>query len=257
MRKIAIYGKGGIGKSTTTSNLSAALALKGYKVMQVGCDPKSDSTKNLMEGKRIPTVLEQLKAKGEALKLEDIVFEGFGGVLCVEAGGPTPGIGCAGRGIITAFEKLEEIGAYEICRPDIILYDVLGDVVCGGFAMPIRGGYARNVFIVTSGEMMALYAASNIASAVKNFGKRGYAQYSGVILNSRNIENEEALVKKALEEIGGEIVSVLPRSASVQEAEAEGKTVIEALPDSEMAGAYRKLAENILNLSAEVENNYE
>ena len=159
--------------------------------------------------------------------------------------------------IITAFEKLEEIGAYEICRPDIILYDVLGDVVCGGFAMPIRGGYARNVFIVTSGEMMALYAASNIASAVKNFGKRGYAQYSGVILNSRNIENEEALVKKALEEIGGEIVSVLPRSASVQEAEAEGKTVIEALPDSEMAGAYQKLAENILNLSAEVENNYE
>ena len=175
----------------------------------------------------------------------------------MEAGGPTPGIGCAGRGIITAFEKLEEIGAYEICRPDIILYDVLGDVVCGGFAMPILGGYARNVFIVTSGEMMALYAASNIASAVKNFGKRGYAQYSGVILNSRNIENEEALVKKALEEIGGEIVSVLPRSASVQEAEAEGKTVIEALPDSEMAGAYQKLAENILNLSAEVENNYE
>lgn len=86
-----IYGKGGIGKSTTTSNLSAALALKGYKVMQVGCDPKSDSTKNLMKGMRIPTVLEQLKEKGEALELKDIVFEGFGGVLCVEAGGPTPG----------------------------------------------------------------------------------------------------------------------------------------------------------------------
>ena len=139
MRKIAIYGKGGIGKSTTTSNLSAALALKGYKVMQVGCDPKSDSTKNLMEGKRIPTVLEQLKAKGEALKLEDIVFEGFGGVLCVEAGGPTPGIGCAGRGIISAFEKLAELEAFETYKPDIVIYDVLGDVVCGGFAMPIRG----------------------------------------------------------------------------------------------------------------------
>ena len=250
MRKIAVYGKGGIGKSTTTSNISAALADMGYRVLQIGCDPKADSTKNLMHGEKITSVLDAIREKGEGnITPEDVLFQG--------SGGPTPGIGCAGRGIITAFEKLEEIGAYEICRPDIILYDVLGDVVCGGFAMPIRGGYARNVFIVTSGEMMSLYAASNIASAVKNFGKRGYAQYSGVILNSRNIENEEALVKKALEEIGGEIVSVLPRSASVQEAEAEGKTVIEALPDSEMAGAYRKLAENILNLSAEVENNYE
>ena len=248
MRKIAVYGKGGIGKSTTTSNISAALADMGYRVLQIGCDPKADSTKNLMHGKKITSVLDAIREKGEGnITPGDVLFQGYGGVWCVEAGGPTPGIGCAGRGIITAFEKLEEIGAY----------DVLGDVVCGGFAMPIRGGYARNVFIVTSGEMMALYAASNIASAVKNFGKRGYAQYSGVILNSRNIENEEALVKKALEEIGGEIVSVLPRSASVQEAEAEGKTVIEALPDSEMAGAYQKLAENILNLSAEVENNYE
>lgn len=227
MRRIAVYGKGGIGKSTTTSNISAALADMGYRVLQIGCDPKADSTKNLMQGKKITSVLDAIREKGEGnITPGDVLFQGYGGVWCVEAGGPTPGIGCAGRGIITAFEKLEEIGAYEICRPDIILYDVLGDVVCGGFAMPIRGGYARNVFIVTSGEMMALYAASNIASAVKNFGKRGYAQYSGVILNSRNIENEEALVKKALEEIGGEIVSVLPRSASVQEAEAEGKTCI-------------------------------
>ena len=216
MRKIAVYGKGGIGKSTTTSNISAALADMGYRVLQIGCDPKADSTKNLMHGKKITSVLDAIREKGEGnITPGDVLFQGYGGVWCVEAGGPTPGIGCAGRGIITAFEKLEEIGAYEICRPDIILYDVLGDVVCGGFAMPIRGGYARNVFIVTSGEMMALYAASNIASAVKNFGKRGYAQYSG------------------------EIVSVLPRSASVQEAEAEGKTVIEALPDSEMAGAYQ------------------
>ena len=258
MRKIAVYGKGGIGKSTTTSNISAALADMGYRVLQIGCDPKADSTKNLMHGEKITSVLDAIREKGEGnITPDDVLFQGYGGVWCVEAGGPTPGIGCAGRGIITAFEKLEEIGAYEICRPDIILYDVLGDVVCGGFAMPIRGGYARNVFIVTSGEMMSLYAASNIASAVKNFGKRGYAQYSGVILNSRNIENEEVLVKKALEEIGGEIVSILPRSASVQDAEGEGKTVIEALPDSKMADAYRKLAENILDLSAEVENNYE
>ena len=197
MRKIAVYGKGGIGKSTTTSNISAALADMGYRVLQIGCDPKADSTKNLMHGKKITSVLDAIREKGEGnITPEDVLFQGYGGVWCVEAGGPTPGIGCAGRGIITAFEKLEEIGAYEICRPDIILYDVLGDVVCGGFAMPIRGGYARNVFIVTSGEMMSLYAASNIASAVKNFGKRGYAQYSGVILNSRNIENEEVLIKK-------------------------------------------------------------
>lgn len=147
MRKIAVYGKGGIGKSTTSSNISAALADMGYRVLQIGCDPKADSTKNLMHGKKITSVLDAIREKGEGnITSEDVLFQGYGGVWCVEAGGPTPGIGCAGRGIITAFEKLEEIGAYEICRPDIILYDVLGDVVCGGFAMPIRGGYARNVF---------------------------------------------------------------------------------------------------------------
>ena len=161
MKKIAIYGKGGIGKSTTTSNLSAALAARGYKVMQIGCDPKADSTKNLMEGRKIPTVLDQIREKGDSVTLKDIVFEGAGGVICVESGGPTPGIGCAGRGIITAFEKLEELSAYEVFQPDIVLYDVLGDVVCGGFAMPIRGGYADDVLIVTSGEMMALFAAEN------------------------------------------------------------------------------------------------
>ena len=121
MRKIAIYGKGGIGKSTTTSNLSAALAEKGYRVMQVGCDPKADSTKGLMGGRRIPTVLEQLRQKGDELRLEDIVFEGYGGVLCVESGGPTPGVGCAGRGIISAFEKLAELRAFEVYRPDIVI----------------------------------------------------------------------------------------------------------------------------------------
>lgn len=249
MRKIAVYGKGGIGKSTTTSNLSAALALKGYKVMQVGCDPKSDSTKNLMGGKRIPTVLEQLKAKGDELKLEDIVFEGFGGVLCVEAGGPTPGIGCAGRGIISAFEKLEELRAFEVYKPDIVIYDVLGDVVCGGFAMPIRGGYAREVFIVSSGEMMALYAASNIAQAIKNFGKRGYARLKGIILNAKNIENEQNLVQKAAEEIETEIVLYVPRSGDIQKAEALGGTVCEFVSDSPMNEVYQQLADRILALS--------
>ena len=246
-RKIAIYGKGGIGKSTTTSNLSAALAGKGYKVMQIGCDPKADSTKNLMKGQRIPTVLEQIKAKGDAITLQDIVFEGFGGVLCVESGGPTPGVGCAGRGIISAFEQLESLQAFQVYRPDIVIYDVLGDVVCGGFAMPIRGGYAREVYIVSSGEMMSLYAANNIATAIRGFGKRGYAKLSGLILNAKNIENEPEIVQQAVEEIGTKVIQYIPRSPDIQTAEAQGGTVFEVLEDSPMRDVYNALADQILS----------
>ena len=248
MIKIAIYGKGGIGKSTTTSNLTAALIKKGYKVMQIGCDPKADSTKNLLGGKNISTVLDTIKEKGSDINLDDIVVKGFGGALCVEAGGPTPGIGCAGRGIITAFEKLEELDAYSIYKPDIVIYDVLGDVVCGGFAMPIRGGYADHVFIVSSGEMMALYAANNISRSIKNFGTLGYDKLSGLILNARNIENEDEIVEKAVLEIGTSVIKKIPRDNHVQLAETEGKTVIEAFPESSMADEYRSLAEKVLEV---------
>lgn len=249
MRKIAVYGKGGIGKSTTTSNLSAALARKGYKVMQIGCDPKADSTKGLMGGKRIPTVLEQLRAKGDELALKDIVFKGYAGVLCVESGGPTPGVGCAGRGIISAFEKLAELNAFETYQPDIVLYDVLGDVVCGGFAMPIREGYAREVFIVSSGEMMALYAANNIAQAVRNFSSRGYARLGGLILNARNIADEQAIVNNAAKEIGIDVIAYIPRSGDIQRAEAGGGTVFECLAESPMQQVYSELADRVLELT--------
>jgi nitrogenase iron protein NifH len=242
MKKIAVYGKGGIGKSTTVSNLSAALSMEGFKVMQIGCDPKADSTRNLTGGRSVTTVLDVLREKKDRVRLEDLVTPGFNGILCVEAGGPTPGIGCAGRGIIAAFEKLEELEAYEIYRPDIVLYDVLGDVVCGGFAMPMREGYADEVVIVSSGEMMALYAAYNIAQAIKNFAGRSYAVLSGIILNRRNIENERALVERAAEEIDTVIIGEVPRCSLVQDAEAEAKTVLEKFPSSEMSGVYRTLS---------------
>ena len=254
MLKVAIYGKGGIGKSTVTSNLAAAFANMGKRVIQIGCDPKADSTINLLGGEPLRPVMNYMREEDEEPdELAQISKEGYGGILCIETGGPTPGLGCAGRGIIATFQLLEDMELFEHYKPDVVLYDVLGDVVCGGFAMPIRGGYAKDVVIVTSGEMMSLYAASNIASAVKNFGKRGYAHYAGVILNSRNVPDEENTVRKALKEIGGDIIYTLPRDSAVQEAENQGKTVVEALPESHMAECYRNLAKQILEVTTEDE----
>lgn len=246
MIKLAVYGKGGIGKSTTVSNVAAALAEEGLTVMQIGCDPKADSTASLHGGSRIPTVLDLVRDHPGDLKLEDMVTTGYHGVLCVEAGGPTPGLGCAGRGIIAALEKLEQKGAYTVYQPDVVLYDVLGDVVCGGFSMPMRRGYADRVFVVTSGENMAIYAAANIAMAIENFKGRGYASLGGLILNRRNVKNEDGKVAELAEELHTEIVGTLDRSDLVQQAEEENKTVVEAFPHSAMAEAYRTLARQIL-----------
>ena len=246
MIKIAVYGKGGIGKSTTVSNVAAALAEKGLKVMQIGCDPKADSTMQLRHGEAVPTVLELVNQRKNDFELEDMVRIGFGGVVCVEAGGPTPGMGCAGRGIITALEKLKEKGAYEVYQPDVVLYDVLGDVVCGGFAAPIREGYAEKVLIVTSGEKMALYAANNISSAVRNFEDRSYARIFGIVLNHRNVENETEKVQAFAEKSHIPIVGEIPRSDEIIRYEDQGKTVIEGDRDSEISQRFFDLANLLL-----------
>ena len=251
MIRIAVYGKGGIGKSTTVSNVAVALADKGMKVMQIGCDPKADSTILLRHGKEASTVLDLYNKKRQDLKLEDMVQIGYGGVVCVEAGGPAPGLGCAGRGIITALEKIQETGAYETYKPDIVFYDVLGDVVCGGFSMPMRKGYADKVFIITSGENMAIHAGANIAMAVENFRNRGYASLGGIILNRRNVPREEEKVQELAEDFHTKVIGTLSRSELVQEAEVLGKTLLEVYPDSEMAEEYRTLAEQILEACRE------
>ena len=248
MIKLAVYGKGGIGKSTTVSNLSATLSDMGYKVMQIGCDPKADSTVSLHGRQKVNTVLDLVRSRKNDFTLEDMVIRGYNGVLCVEAGGPTPGLGCAGRGIIAALEKLAEKGAYDVYKPDIVLYDVLGDVVCGGFSMPMRSGYADKIFVITSGENMAIHAAANIAMAVENFKGRGYATLGGIILNRRNVKNEDAKVQELAEDIGSAVIAALSRSDTVQEAEELGKTVVEAFPDSPMAAEYRALAKTILEV---------
>ena len=214
--------------------------------MQIGCDPKADSTVLLTHGEKMPTALQLMRERKNDFALSDMAREGFGGVVCVEAGGPTPGLGCAGRGIIAALEKLEEKGAYEAFRPDVVFYDVLGDVVCGGFSMPMRAGYADRVFIVTSGENMALHAAANIAMAVENFRGRGYASLGGLILNRRNVKIEEEKVVELAGDISSQIVGSLSLSDTVHQAEEFSKTGIEAFPDSPMAAEYRALAENVL-----------
>ena len=251
MIKIAVYGKGGIGKSTTVSNVAAVFASQGLRVMQIGCDPKADSTVLLRHGEKVETVLDLVRTRKENFTLEEMVKEGFAGVCCVEAGGPSPGLGCAGRGIIAALEILEKKGAYEKYRPDVVIYDVLGDVVCGGFSMPMRRGYADKVFVITSGENMAIHAAANIAMAVENFKNRGYASLGGIILNKREVPREEEKVQELAGDFHTQIIGRLDRSELVMEAEEAGKVLLEYAPDSQMAEEYRKLADQILAVCGE------
>ena len=247
MLKVAIYGKGGIGKSTVTSNLAAAFASMGKRVIQIGCDPKADSTINLLGGEPLRPVMNYMREEDEEPeKLEDISRIGYGGILCIETGGPTPGLGCAGRGIIATFQLLEDLKLFETYKPDVVLYDVLGDVVCGGFAAPIREGYAEKVLIVTSGEKMALYAANNISSAVRNFEDRSYARVFGIVLNHRNVENENQKVEEFSKKSGIPIVGEIPRSNEIIRNEDMGRTVIEGDPKSEISRRFLDLAEMLL-----------
>ena len=247
MLKVAIYGKGGIGKSTVTSNLAAAFANMGKRVIQIGCDPKADSTINLLGGEPLRPVMNFMREEDEEPdELAQISKEGYGGILCIETGGPTPGLGCAGRGIIATFQLLEDMDLFAHYKPDVVLYDVLGDVVCGGFAAPIREGYAEKVLIVTSGEKMALHAANNISSAVRNFEDRSYARVFGIVLNHRNVENEMEKVQAFSEKIGVPIVGEVPRSDEIIRWEDQGKTVIEGNPDSEISKCFFDLAELLL-----------
>ncbi|MBF0211983.1 MAG: nitrogenase iron protein [Magnetococcales bacterium] len=248
IRQCAIYGKGGIGKSTTTQNLVAALAEAQQKVMIVGCDPKADSTRLILHAKAQNTIMQLASEAGsvEDLELSDVLKAGYGGIRCVESGGPEPGVGCAGRGVITAINFLEEEGAYEEDL-DFVFYDVLGDVVCGGFAMPIRENKAQEIYIVVSGEMMAMYAANNIAKGIVKYANSGKVRLAGLICNSRNTDREADLIEALAERLGTQMIHFVPRHNVVQRAEIRRMTVIEYDPTSPQADEYRQLAHKIVN----------
>ncbi len=243
-KQIAIYGKGGIGKSTTTSNISAALSEMGYKVMQFGCDPKSDSTNTLRNGKYIPTVLDTLRERS-TVKAQDVIYEGFNGIYCVEAGGPAPGVGCAGRGIITAVELFKQQKTFEELELDYVIYDVLGDVVCGGFAVPIREGIAEHVFTVSSADFMSVYASNNLFKGIHKYSNSAGALLGGVIANSINAPYAKEIIDDFVKQTHTQVVEYVPRSVTVTQSELQGKTTIEAAPASAQADVYRSLAKKI------------
>ncbi|WP_173982435.1 nitrogenase iron protein [Magnetospirillum sp. SS-4] len=245
VRQIAFYGKGGIGKSTTSQNTLAALVEMGQKILIVGCDPKADSTRLILNTKLQDTVLHLAAKAGsvEDLELADVMKIGFKGIKCTESGGPEPGVGCAGRGVITAINFLEENGAYD--DVDYVSYDVLGDVVCGGFAMPIRENKAQEIYIVMSGEMMALFAANNISKGILKYAGSGGVRLGGLICNERQTDRELDLAEALAKRLNTQLIHFVPRANIVQHAELRRQTVIEYAPDSAQAEEYRQLARKI------------
>ena len=246
VKQIAIYGKGGIGKSTVSSNTSAALGFLGKKVMQIGCDPKKDSVKLLLNGRKIISILEYLQEYGEINDIENVVKSGYKGVKCIESGGPEPGVGCAGRGIILSIETLKKLGAFSWDN-DYIIYDVLGDVVCGGIAVPIREGYAEEIYLVVSGEFMSIFAANNICKCIKKYAMNGSVKLMGLILNSRNISNEEEIVNMFAQKINTKVALKIPRDNRFCKAEIAKKTIIEMYENSDLAKLFINFAKAIGN----------
>lgn len=263
MRKIAFYGKGGIGKSTISTNVAAAMAERGLKVMVVGCDPKTDCTRNLRGCAKAKPLLDFLRDRwgseldlaevltGKRVTVDDLVKEGvivqgFGHTICVEIGGPEPGIGCAGRGIIVGVDILRALGAFELYRPDVVLFDVPGDIVCGGLALPLRRELAEQVYVVTSSELLPLHAANNLCKAIRRFAARGGSRLGGLIYNARGFIDRPEVVEEYAKRIGAKVIGRIPRTHLIPEAEAEGKTVIEKYPDSEVAAVFRELARRLL-----------
>lgn len=247
MKRIAIYGKGGIGKSTTVSNMSAALAGQGYTVMQIGCDPKADSTISLRRGRELTPVLDTYRDKVKDIELEDMYTIGYNGVICVEAGGPTPGIGCAGRGVAKALDLLKQRNFEQVLHPDVVFYDVLGDVVCGGFSMPLRRNYADDVYVISSGEQMAIYATMNLGLAMESFKRRGHNGLSGIIANKRSVHGEDEKLQILSEDLECPIVGVIEHSMVVKKASDDALTVAEAYPSDPMVDVYTKIALDLIN----------
>jgi len=257
MRQIAFYGKGGIGKSTIASNLAAAYAERGLNTMMIGCDPKSDCTRNLRGEVEIPTVLEVSRdrgiqrfgleelVEGKKIELDEVIYKGYRGVYCGECGGPRPGFGCAGRGVIVAIDLLKRMKVFEELKPDIVIYDVLGDVVCGGFAMPLRRGLADEVYVVTSADYLAVYAANNICKGISEFANKGGSPLGGIVYNVRGMLDDKDVVQDFAEKVGSQVIGHIPNAYQIAEAEIEGNTVIEYAPQSDIARLFRELAQTI------------
>jgi light-independent protochlorophyllide reductase subunit L len=220
--KLAVYGKGGIGKSTTSCNISVALARRGKKVLQIGCDPKHDSTFTLT-GYLIPTIIDTLAAKDyhyENVWHEDVIHKGYGGVDCVEAGGPPAGAGCGGYVVGETVKLLKELNAFD--EYDIILFDVLGDVVCGGFAAPLN--YADYCLIVTDNGFDALFAANRIAASVKEKSRTHPLRLAGLIGNRTS---KRDLINKYISHVTMPVLEVLPLIEDIRVSRVKGKTLFE------------------------------